>query len=109
MKSRAVDPLTVIANLAAFSACACLAFARNINALFYHYGGSYRLVDARDQLNFGKPMLTGAGAALIRVDGVLTGIVFEHDLDAMLSFRIGPLHNPLRRWQDYQDLRAMLH
>jgi hypothetical protein len=50
-----------------------------------------------------------AGAALLRVDGVLTGIVFEHDLDAVLSFRIGPLHNPLCRWQDYQDLRAMLH
>jgi hypothetical protein len=52
---------------------------------------------------------TGTGAALLRVDGVLTGIVFEHDLDAVLSFRIGPLHNPLCRWQDYQDLRAMLH
>jgi hypothetical protein len=52
---------------------------------------------------------SSAGAALLRVDGVLTGIVFEHDLDAVLSFRIGPLHNPLCRWQDYQDLRAMLH
>jgi len=51
---------------------------------------------------------TDKGAALLRVDGVLTGIVFEHDLDAVLSFRIGPLHNPLCRWQDYQDLRAML-
>jgi hypothetical protein len=52
---------------------------------------------------------TGTGAALLRVDGVLTGIVFEHDLDAVLSFRIGPLYNPLCRWQDYQDLRTMLH
>jgi hypothetical protein len=51
---------------------------------------------------------TGTGAVLLRVDGVLTGIVFEHDLDAVLSFRIGPLHNPLCRWQDYEDLRAML-
>lgn len=56
MRSRAAGPLTVIANLAAFSACACLAFARNINALFYHYDGSYLLVDARHQLNFGQPM-----------------------------------------------------
>jgi hypothetical protein len=55
MKSRAAGPLTVIANLAAFSACACLAFARNINVLFYHYDGSYLLVTARDQLNFGQP------------------------------------------------------
>jgi hypothetical protein len=52
---------------------------------------------------------TRTGTALLRVDGVLTGIVFEHELDAVLSFRIGPLHNPLCRWQDYQDLRAMLH
>ena len=56
MRSRAAGPLTVIANLAAFSACACLAFARNINVLFYHYDGSYLLVAARDQLNFGQPM-----------------------------------------------------
>jgi hypothetical protein len=55
------------------------------------------------------PLGTSAGAALVRVDGVLTGIVFEHDLDAVLAFRIGPLHNPLCRWRDYQDLRAMLH
>jgi hypothetical protein len=55
MRSRLVGPLTVTANLAAFSACACLAFARNINALFYHYDGSYMLVDARDQLTFGQP------------------------------------------------------
>jgi hypothetical protein len=51
---------------------------------------------------------SGTDAVLFRVDGVLTGILFEHDLDAVLSFRIGPLHNPLCRWQDYQDLRAML-
>ena len=55
MRSRATGPLTVIANLAAFSTCACLAFARNINALLYHYDGSYLLVDARNQLNFGQP------------------------------------------------------
>jgi hypothetical protein len=55
------------------------------------------------------PLGTSTGTALLRVDGVLTGIVFEHDLDAVLSFRIGPLHNPLCRWQDYQDLKAMLH
>ena len=56
MRSRAAGPLTVIVSLAAFSACACLAFARNINVLFYHYDGSYLLVAARDQLNFGQPM-----------------------------------------------------
>jgi hypothetical protein len=56
MRSRVTGPLTVIANLAAFSACACLAFARNINALFYHYDGSYLLVGTRDRLNFGQPL-----------------------------------------------------
>jgi hypothetical protein len=57
----------------------------------------------------GSHLGTDTGAALLRADGVLTGIVFEHDLDAVLAFRIGPLHNPLCRWRDYQDLRAMLH
>ena len=56
MRSRATGPLTVIASLAVFGACACLAFARNINALFYAYDGSYLLVAARDQLNFGQPL-----------------------------------------------------
>ncbi len=56
MKSRVAGPPTVIVNLAAFGACACLAFARNINALFFHYDGSYLLVGARDQLNFGQPV-----------------------------------------------------
>ncbi len=55
MSSRFAGPLTVIANLTAFSACACLAFARNVNALFYAYDGSYLLAAARDQLNFGQP------------------------------------------------------
>ena len=50
----------------------------------------------------------GAGPALSRIDGLLTGIVFEHHLDVVLSFRIGPLQNPTCRWQDYRDLRALL-
>ena len=53
--SRAPRSLLLFANLAAFSACAIIAFARNINALFYHFDGSYLLVDARDQLKFGQP------------------------------------------------------
>ena len=57
MRSRAAGWLTLNANLAAFCACGYLAFARNINALFHHYDGSYMLVDARDQLNRGQPLL----------------------------------------------------
>jgi hypothetical protein len=45
---------------------------------------------------------------LVRVDGLLTGVVFERDLDAVLAFRTGPLRNPTCRWQDYQDVRTML-
>jgi hypothetical protein len=45
-----------LTNIIAFSACSCLAFARNINALFYHFDGSYALVDARDQLRYGQPV-----------------------------------------------------
>ena len=49
-----------------------------------------------------------AGATLMRVDGLLSGIVFEHELDATLSFRFGPLINPLCRWRDYQEMKSML-
>lgn len=52
---------------------------------------------------------TDAAAKLARVDGLLTGIVFERHLDITLAFRFGPLRNPTCRWQDYRELRAMLH
>jgi hypothetical protein len=51
---------------------------------------------------------TGRNARLVRVDGVLTGLVFEHEIDAVIAFRTGPLHSPTCRWRDYQDLREML-
>jgi hypothetical protein len=50
----------------------------------------------------------GTAPTLVRVDGLLTGVLFERDLDAVLAFRTGPLRNPTCRWQDYQDVRAML-
>ena len=52
--------------------------------------------------------VAGGGATLLRIDGLLTGIIFERRLDAVLSFRIGPLHNPRCRWEDYREFRAML-
>ena len=55
MMSRAASLLLFFANLVAFSVCAMIAFARNVNALFYHFDGSYMLVEARDQLKFGQP------------------------------------------------------
>jgi hypothetical protein len=45
---------------------------------------------------------------LVRVNGLLVGIVFDRELDARLAFRIGPLHNASCRWQDYQDFLQML-
>jgi hypothetical protein len=50
----------------------------------------------------------GGGATVLRIDGLLTGIVFAHHIDAVLSFRIGPLHNPACRWADYRDLKVLL-
>jgi len=50
----------------------------------------------------------GNGPSLVRIDGLLTGLVFDRHVDAVLSFRIGPLHNPLCRWRDYQELQSML-
>jgi hypothetical protein len=45
---------------------------------------------------------------LLRVNGLLTGVVFDRELDARLAFRTGPLHNASCRWQDYQDFLGML-
>jgi hypothetical protein len=39
---------------------------------------------------------------------LLTGVVFERNLDAELAFRTGALHDPTRGWQDYRELQAML-
>jgi hypothetical protein len=47
-------------------------------------------------------------ASLVRVDGTLTGIVFERRLDTVLAFRTGPLQNPTCRWKDYRELQEML-
>jgi hypothetical protein len=51
---------------------------------------------------------TALNARLVRIDGVLTGVVFEREIDAVIAFRTSPLHNPTCRWRDYQELRAML-
>ena len=47
-------------------------------------------------------------ASLHRVDGLLTGVLFERRVDAVLRFRIGPLHHPLCRYEDYRDFDAVL-
>ena len=59
------------------------------------------------ELNETHPGQEG-GATVLRIDGLLTGIVFAHHIDAVLSFRIGPLHNATCRWEDYRDLKALL-
>jgi len=45
---------------------------------------------------------------LLRVNGLLTGVVFDRALNARLAFRTGPLHNASCRWRDYQDFLGML-
>ena len=50
----------------------------------------------------------GGGATLLRIDGLLTGIVFDRQVDAVLSFRIGPLQDQLCRWEDYREIKATL-
>ena len=46
--------------------------------------------------------------SLLRLDGLLAGVVFEHHIDALLSFRAGLLQNQACRWDDYLDAKAML-
>ena len=41
-----------------------------------------------------------------RVDGILTGVLFEKEVDIVLSFGIGPLHNARCRLDDYRDFDA---
>ena len=50
----------------------------------------------------------GRRPSLVRIDGLLTGLVFDRHVDVVLSFRIGPLHNPLCRWEDYREMKAMI-
>jgi len=45
-------------------------------------------------------------ATLHRVDGLLTGILFEKRLDATLTFRTGPFHNPTCRYKDFLDFSS---
>jgi hypothetical protein len=42
-------------------------------------------------------------ASLHRVDGVLTGVLFDRKVDAVVAFRIGPFHNPTCRYEDFRD------
>jgi hypothetical protein len=42
-------------------------------------------------------------ASLHRVDGVLTGVLFDRKVDAVVAFRTGPFHNPTCRYQDFRD------
>jgi hypothetical protein len=42
-------------------------------------------------------------ASLHRVDGVLTGVVFDRKVDAVIALRTGPFHNPTCRYQDFRD------
>ena len=47
-------------------------------------------------------------ASLHRVDGLLTGVLFDREINVVLQFRIGPLRNPLCRFWDYRDFTSLL-
>lgn len=61
-------------------------------------------VELRDRQPAGRP----GGARLVRVDGLLAGVLFEREVDAVLAFRFGPLTNPTCRWKDHRELQSML-
>ncbi len=42
-------------------------------------------------------------ASLHRVDGLLTGLLFDRQVDAVVAFRTGPFHSPTCRYQDFRD------
>src|ERR1700761_1900660 len=65
--------VVVVANLAAFSVCAVLAFARNANALFYHYDGSYALLQARNQLASAQPLFSFTNDFLQSIGNIQSG------------------------------------
>jgi hypothetical protein len=47
--------------------------------------------------------VTPGTASLHRVDGVLTGVLFDRAVDAVVAFRTGPLHHPACRYEDFRD------
>jgi hypothetical protein len=47
--------------------------------------------------------VTAGSPSLHRIDGLLTGVLFERQVDAVLAFRTGPLHRPTCRYQDYRE------
>ena len=50
----------------------------------------------------------GSTARLGRVEGLLTGVLFDREVDAVLAFRTGPLVNPSCRWKDYREFKDMV-
>jgi hypothetical protein len=44
-----------------------------------------------------------ATASLHRVDGLLTGLLFDREVDAVIALRTGPFHNPTCRYEDFRD------
>jgi hypothetical protein len=60
------------------------------------------------ELSYEPSVASSSKPYLLRVNGLLTGVVFERELDAKLAFRTGQLHNAACRWRDYQDFLGKL-
>jgi len=48
------------------------------------------------------------GAYAVRLNIALTGLVFEREMDILLSTRIGPFHHPRCRLDDHKEFKAMM-
>jgi hypothetical protein len=49
----------------------------------------------------------GGAPRLFRADLMLTGVLFEREIDAQISFHTGPFHNPGCRLEDLADSNSM--
>jgi hypothetical protein len=59
------------------------------------------------ELRPGPAVASTTDVSFHRVQGILTGVLFERKLDIVLAFRTGPFRNPLCRLRDYQDFKAL--
>jgi len=83
---RASAPLPLVARLRASSA------GRSILILPIEFGRCLKIADA-----------AGGTPHLFRADLLLTGVLFERQLDARISFHNGPFHNSRCRLDDLAD------
>lgn len=53
-------------------------------------------------------VLRGERPYAVRVNAVLTGLIFHRQMDIRMVTRTGIFHQPYCRWQDYKEFKALL-